>query len=117
MTNQELYSTSRQHLLKQGCKSFVERGTYQDGTPRSSCLYRGPNGTKCAIGVFIPDTAYSADLEGSRVCVEKVWQAAGLTRYQLELAASLQTIHDEVPVNRWETRLNKLAVRYKLEVR
>lgn len=28
------------------------------------CLYRGPNGRKCAVGMFIPDDKYSERMEG-----------------------------------------------------
>lgn len=28
-----------------------------------ACLYRGPNGTKCAIGMWIPDEKYNADFD------------------------------------------------------
>ena len=28
------------------------------------CLYRGPNGTKCAIGCLIPDNLYRKGMEG-----------------------------------------------------
>lgn len=27
------------------------------------CLYRGPEGTKCALGLFIPDELYQKDME------------------------------------------------------
>lgn len=28
-----------------------------------TCLYRGPEGRKCAVGMFIPDSEYSASME------------------------------------------------------
>ena len=31
----------------------------------SPCLYRGPNGEKCAVGMFIPDYLYKKNMEGA----------------------------------------------------
>ncbi len=33
-----------------------------DETPK--CMYRGPEGKKCAVGLFIPDENYSSKFEG-----------------------------------------------------
>jgi hypothetical protein len=30
----------------------------------SSCAYRGDNGAKCAVGMFIPDELYKSEMEG-----------------------------------------------------
>lgn len=41
---------------------FKGRSTINDGY--ESCRYRGPNGKKCAVGMFIPDEFYSPKIEG-----------------------------------------------------
>jgi hypothetical protein len=54
-TFQELFDFAAEKLLVQGCKSF-ELGT---------CRYRGPNGTKCAIGHMVSDEKYHPTFESN----------------------------------------------------
>jgi hypothetical protein len=51
MTSQEAFDTALAHLREQGA---ICRG--DDG-----CLYRGPDGRKCAIGALIPDDMVEFD--------------------------------------------------------
>lgn len=55
MTLQDLLNTVALHVHQQGCRSVSESG---------ECLYRGPGGTKCAVGVLIPDEDYDQIFEG-----------------------------------------------------
>jgi hypothetical protein len=64
------------------------------------CAYRGEDGTRCAVGVFIPDELYSPDMEGFDA--EHVLLACGLISEReqqgsdrLDLLGHLQTIHDD----------------------
>lgn len=50
---QEAFNTMVRHLVKQGRKSANEKG----------CLYRGPDGLKCAFGCLIPDDHYFPSME------------------------------------------------------
>lgn len=50
---QEIFDKVISHLRKQG----VQSGSSGD------CLYRGPNGTMCAVGCLIKDEFYSNELE------------------------------------------------------
>lgn len=52
-TLQELFNIVSLHLLNQGQKSAHE----------TLCMYRGPNGMKCAAGVLIPDNEYNPSME------------------------------------------------------
>jgi hypothetical protein len=56
MNNQEFII----HTLK-GYFTNPETIAYDSG--RSECMYRGPNGTKCALGQHIRDDAYSIHME------------------------------------------------------
>jgi hypothetical protein len=61
--NQDLVKISeriRDHLLTQRAVSKVNSGP---------CLYRAPNGLKCAVGCLIADEHYIADFEGAGVSV------------------------------------------------
>lgn len=65
-TRQEIFDKVVEHLAQQKVKSaeFIEPNKYYP-EDKWRCLYRGPNNTKCAFGIFIPDSAYSSDLEGA----------------------------------------------------
>lgn len=54
MTPQEIFDTVAKHLITQGQQSQRDDGT---------CLYRGPGGLKCAVGVLIPDDVYTRKME------------------------------------------------------
>lgn len=55
MNNQEAFDLMVAHLIAQG-KPAV--------SPYGHCVYRGPDGTKCAVGILIPDDVYHPDMEG-----------------------------------------------------
>tara|TARA_B100001146_G_scaffold152086_1_gene133687 strand:+ start:242 stop:553 length:312 start_codon:yes stop_codon:yes gene_type:complete len=50
---------------------YVLRKVVEQGEPSigetGQCLYRGPNGLKCAAGHLLSDEDYSPDMEGLRV--------------------------------------------------
>lgn len=54
MTPQEAFKTVAKHVLAQGRPSKNEEGM---------CVYRGPDGLKCAVGALIPDEAYDPRME------------------------------------------------------
>jgi hypothetical protein len=98
MTNREMFAKVKNHLLTQKKRS--------EGT--GFCLYRGPNGLKCAIGILIPDSKYHPSLEG-RVCrTPEVMAAAELEKENLELARNLQHVHDNFEPEEWSDRLNEV---------
>jgi hypothetical protein len=59
-----------------------------------SCAYRGENGTKCALGFFIPDDLYSEEIEGKSLLGESVYQLECFKGKSLHLLRSLQQAHD-----------------------
>lgn len=63
MTPQEIFDTVARHLFTQGTRSG-EPATTIDGDD-FRCLYRGPNGTACAVGALIPEGKYRPSMEGS----------------------------------------------------
>lgn len=58
MKTQQMFDEAVRHLMAQGKKSRAWTG---------SCVYRGPNGLKCVIGIFIPDHLYNPSMEGNSV--------------------------------------------------
>lgn len=61
LTQQEAFDISLSHMRKQG--TFAHGTLLLNGI--SGCLYRGPTGTKCAIGAHITDAEYSSAMEGN----------------------------------------------------
>ena len=112
MTNLEVIATVRAHLLQQNAKSINRYGR---------CLYRGPEGRKCAIGCLIPDEKYDPAFEGFAfhpapipsleippVPLKQIslLAAAGLEAIQLPLGRRLQAIHDAYTVEEWPFQLD-----------
>lgn len=112
MDRQEVYDWVTKHLLAQGVRSVDFDG----------CLYRGPNGTSCAVGCLILDEHYSPEwnnaavdalpvmgaLMASGVDVEYRWE-------MLDLLLDLQSVHDTADPNKWDVELRRLARRHGLE--
>jgi hypothetical protein len=58
MEEQEIFDKVATHLFTQGCRSAVDPDALF-----GACLYRGPNGMSCAVGVLIPDELYDPEME------------------------------------------------------
>ena len=107
LTNQKVFNAVATHLLKQNKRSGFGL----------KCLYRGPNGLKCAVGVLIPDSIYEKDMESKNAgylldnypAVKKL--LAGVSSGLLE---KLQSIHDTVPMSQWKADLSYLAENFGL---
>lgn len=85
---------------------------FQRSTPEgtSNCLYRGPNGLKCAIGHVIPDENYSDNLEMKSINYFSVFAATLFADFYFDqksylddfnkigtlptLLSELQSVHD-----------------------
>lgn len=106
-TEQEVFDWVVHNLRKQGTKSLREKG----GT---ACMYRSPEGLKCAAGWLIADDEYDKSWDHP---VSNDW--SGLA-HELdlhvhdELISSLQDIHDTCAVEKWEDAWQRLANRREL---
>lgn len=108
MTLQEIYNKVRDHLLTQGKKSqFITVDGMQ-------CMYRAPDGCKCAVGVLITDEAYSPGLENDY----SVWPViaalveSGIDAHDgptQQLLSALQKVHDGRNVENWPSALRFVA--------
>jgi len=105
----------------------IVRATRAAGYVRSedskdSCLYRGPEGTRCLVGQILPDSAYKAAFEG--VPVEDLtkpgmpfagWGKTTDIRAPLWLLTEMQSCHDEVDPALWEQEFERIALDAGLE--
>lgn len=64
------------------------------GGKDSGCLYRGPNGCKCAIGWVIPDAEYQPRFDQGCLLEEVVIACPTLRRLDLDFLIDLQKAHD-----------------------
>lgn len=58
---------TKQEMFNKVWDWFVVGKNLPSATIDDYCRYRGVNGAKCAIGIFIPDTVYNASMEGLAV--------------------------------------------------
>lgn len=86
MTDQEFYDKTIAHLVKQGKRAYIEG---------KGCLYRGPEGTTCAVGFHIPDEYYAPSMEArpAKEVLRNFPSLQPLVPYTY-LASQLQTLHD-----------------------
>jgi hypothetical protein len=116
MTEQEMFDKVARHLLTQGCKSqTAEPSRMVFGTAVHYCLYRGPEGRKCAIGALIPNWAYRKSMESK--IVDMLVAEYALMKWLIPhpaLAHELQLLHDTVVVENWPIELRRTAERHGL---
>lgn len=103
-TDQQAFDIMVSHLRAQQCRSADEIRT---------CLYRGPNGLKCAVGVLIPDDQYSPAFEGWRVS-EILDKVPALHGSNFKLLRDMQIVHDVWHVEKWEECFAKVARMHNL---
>jgi hypothetical protein len=111
---QKLFDKDVTHLLTQ-----MEQSISDDGR----CVYRGPNGLKCAIGALIDDKVYHPEIEGRTVCCEQVQKSVAesngfkvedLTEQGWNILSTLQGVHDGCKPVKWEEQLKVVAEKRNL---
>lgn len=104
--SQKLFNRVARHLLRQNCKSE------KDGV----CLYRGPNGTRCAAGAVIPNRKYKKSMETCTVDNKQVEPTIISLGYNLQELRALQLIHDQSDVYEWRGNLESYAKERNLKM-
>lgn len=115
MTKQEIFNKVYTHLMAQG-----RRAMQVSPYGVEYCMYRAPDGGKCAIGCLIPDEMYSERMENrpvSGMLTDFKDVGALLDRENNRAFLSrLQRVHDEHQPDEWKGALYTLAGQYGLEV-
>ena len=121
MKAQLLFNKVVKGLLKQNKKSVDVSGM--------RCAYRGRGGTKCAIGMLIPDKLYHPLMEDyGPVIVLLAGEGHGKLRKAIfpsdmtdeagtEFLTRLQNIHDVYSPDEWPDELTDFATDYRLQMR
>ncbi len=91
MTPQEIFDKVCVHLFTQRTPAMNDGG---------DCLYRGPDGTRCAVGALIPDDVYEERIEFKDVYGIREWLIEKkLFRFSdVGLLKELQDVHDCWPL-------------------
>jgi hypothetical protein len=117
---QFLFNYIANHLLTQNKKSQGYSKDHRDFDD-VRCLYRGPDGLKCAAGAVITDDVYSADFERIGVwSIEKDDKVFTLslgrtpTEREMDMLQKLQSIHDTKWPESWSKELKKAADEFGL---
>lgn len=121
MRPQEIFETVATHLFKQGEPAKAEAG----------CLYRGPNGTMCAVGVLIPDDMYDPMLDDTKGfdsttivdIIHDEKRSIFVPEYMKDneyLLSGLQSVHDSdeswESTENMQSALKRVANRYRLDM-
>ena len=119
-TMQEIFDKVVNHMLTQNKRSAKERPHLGS----QACLYRGPNGLKCAVGCLIPDSEYSTAFDNPDISTGIKRLLVKMPEFALALReggvptdddrivnmlASLQNVHDLVHTRRWRHELEEKA--------
>ena len=115
MTPQEVFDKVVSHLRKQGCRSETDK---KNVAGNISCLYRGPNGTKCAAGCLIDDEDFDPEMDSgypvSDLFAKWPVVADKIGRDNQDLLTTLQNIHDEDMLVEWENGFKYCANKFGL---
>lgn len=112
-------------MLTQKAKAQITVKT-ASGSASWVCQYHTPAGLKCAIGCLIPDDKYNLRMEGRGIVKNEqtlddidlaIRAATGIDDNNAGLASALQWIHDNEPIEIWESKLDRIAEDYRLEVK
>lgn len=117
LIEQSVFDRVAKHLLKQNEQSIK---IISDGQSSPVCMYKGPNGLKCAIGCLIPEDRYDPSFELQSVnnpaimmMLEDVFQFEH-SIYALGFLNDLQLLHDSNTPDMWSHELMYFAGQHQL---
>jgi hypothetical protein len=114
-SNQDVFDEVLKAIRKQ---KYIQSNDDSKGV----CLYRGPNGLRCAAGHMIPNSLYKVQMEGKSVGRLKVIYPEIAKYFENvggDLLVDLQMAHDirlssEGNSLGWETEMKQIAKDYNL---
>lgn len=107
-TAQEVFDQVKNHLLSQKAQSKMD----------DMCLYRNPNGLKCAAGCLIGDDEYVPEMDDRPSSGWRELVLEGLVPKDHDtLIRRLQEVHDLYNVDGWSKKLELVAKEFGLSYR
>jgi hypothetical protein len=116
VNRQDLFDTVVAHLLTQKAKALGPVESAHSPEPLTGCMYRAPDGKKCAFGVLIPDGVYRPAIENqpATFVLHEIPELAFLRPHN-DLISNLQTVHDAFEPAQWYDQLERLAKEHRLQ--
>lgn len=119
LTRQEQFTRAYLGLAKQG---FARSSTSKHAT--ATCLYRGPEGRKCAVGHLIDDDEFIENTNSMGVygliqdmCCREDVHMYTYGRKEINFLSDLQTVHDSgFTPEKMQAELSKFAEAQGLEI-
>jgi hypothetical protein len=116
-TKQSVFDTVARGILAQGGPALSENDL-------PSCVYRGAKGIKCGIGMLIPDSEYTDNMEGQDV-INALGFSFALTNLaenvSINFLEQLQVAHDDAGsstigwLDNWKEPMRNIAVSHDLD--
>lgn len=95
LTPQEAKARILEHFSQDGAQLSRANAYAKPHAGGNGCYYRGPNGSKCAVGCLIPDSVYRPEMENNTL---ESLREAGLLVVSNEQTESFledaQSLHD-----------------------
>lgn len=119
LTRQEIFDIVWKHFI-------TDKNPFSVNQDTNSCRYRGPNDTKCAIGVLIPDNVYTDRIEGEVISSDVLldikpfasWLIKTFHAEDMRFLKALQEAHDAHSFNSGYDGLHRqltiIATKYNL---
>ena len=102
-TKQQVFDRICAHLFTQMMKSETVSGVEE-------CLYKSPNGLRCAAGCLISDNEYVTSMEG------KYWEDLfPYKKLHSDLISKMQYLHDKCDVKNWYSEMLQVSKIFDLE--
>src|SRR5215510_14994918 len=106
LTEQAIFDQVATHLLRQNERAVDSKSL--------DCMYRTPDGLKCAVGCLITDEEYRPDMEGKTILLlcELGWLHQRFLDH-INFLCDLQRVHDCYLPNQWREDLRDIAEVYE----
>jgi hypothetical protein len=85
---------SKQTMVSHIQKEFKGYSIIIEKDNHPTCAYRGPEGKKCAVGLFIPDNKYKPEMDDGMSLKAVFNECLATMPLNYEGLALLQTVHD-----------------------
>ena len=96
ITTENMHEYSEQQVFDYVVEQLYKQGVpcVENGTDR--CMYRGPNGLKCAAGILIPDEIYNKEWDSKDgKTYDMLVEESLVPETHRELISELQIAHDD----------------------
>lgn len=85
---------TRKEIFDLAYAGIKSQGFKRSAKPHG-CLYRGPEGRKCAIGWLIPDEKYIPEMENYSLRSSGILEVAEINPEDVNFCIELQVCHDK----------------------